>query len=219
MAKSEVTQEQALNLADRLAQELGLIRKDTSSFFRWYNPANKHNIYIQKSRFLNRIDFTVNLPTDDPMYRQLTAGNGSISCHIVPSLENVERAMRMMVDAGTGALVQNKPRPFAPTKAPPARKPKPVEEPMPEVKLEPVPQGGSLADRLEAIREQARHGKVQRLLQDPETYGEMTADEAEELVDSKVSLEEYARTRKQRLESAVIIAEAGLDDIVAEALS
>ncbi len=190
MSKSDVTQEQMLVLADRLCQELGIHRKDTAGFFQFIGPTTKHRLYVQKSQTLNRIDFTIDLPSDDPMYKQLGTPNGSIKCHIVPTLENVERALRMLVDTSVGTQVPNKPRPFAATKAPAPRKPKPLAEPVPEARLEPVPPGGSLKDRLAKIHASARKARIRRILENPEQYGTLSEDEAAEIVDGKAKPEE-----------------------------
>lgn len=211
MSKTDVTLEQVQAVIDRVAQELGLLVNPTSGFIKIQGPSNKHRVYVQKSRTLNRIDSTLPIPADDPAYKPLAAPNGSIVCHVTPDLEQLERALRMLGDSTLGTQTPNKPRPFAANKAPAARKPKPTAEPV-EVKIAPVPQGGSLKERLEKIRESARKARVQRVLQDPEKYGAMAEDEAEALIDSKVSLEEFAANRMAQtsVEIADIQAETGI---------
>lgn len=196
MSKTDVTQEQARALIDRVAQELGLLVADTSGFIKVQGPTSKHRIYVQRSRTLNRVDTTLPIPADDPAYKGLSSPNGSIACHVQPDLEQLERALRMLADPAFGTQTPNKPRPFAASKAPAARKPKPVAEPVEEARIVPVPEGGDLKTRLAKIKEGARRGRIQRILDNPEKYGAMSEAEAEELIDSKVSLEEYAANRK-----------------------
>lgn len=198
MSKTDVTQEQARTVIDRVAQELGLLVTDTSGFIKVQGPTSKHRIYVQRSRTLNRVDTTLPIPADDPAYKGLSAPNGSIACHVQPDLAQLERALRMLADPAFGTQVPNKPRPFAANKAPAARKPKPTVEPVEEARLAPIPEGGDLKTRLGKIREGARKARVQRILQNPEKYGDMSEAEAEELVDSKVNLEDFAAARKER---------------------
>jgi hypothetical protein len=208
MAKSDVTQEQARAVIDRVSQELGLLVADTTGFIKVQGPTNKHRIYVQKSRTLNRIDTTVVLPTDDPAYRALQAPNGSIISHVTPDLEQLERVLRMLGDASLGTQTPNKPRPFAATKAPAARKPKPTVEPVSEVKLEPVPEGGSLKDRLAAIRESARNARVRRYMEN----NDLSQDEAEQVADKKASLDEVLaqRSAESQVELHELVAETGI---------
>lgn len=196
MSKSDVTQEQARTMIDRVAQELGLLVADTSGFIKVQGATSKHRIYVQRSRTLNRVDTTLPIPADDPAYKGLSAPNGSIACHVQPDLVQLERALRMLADPAFGTQTPNKPRPFAGSKAPAARKPQPLVEPVDEARLAPIPEGGDLKTRLAKIKEGARRGRIQRIIDNPEKYGAMSEAEAEELVDSKVSLEDFAENRK-----------------------
>lgn len=191
MAKSDITLEQARAVIDRVSAELGLLSKDTSGFIKVEGPTNKHRVYVQMSRTLNRIDFTVDLPPDDPMYKQMSNPNGSIRCHIVPTLEFLERALRMLGDSGLATQVPNKPRPFAPTKAP-VHRPKPVAAPVPEAALIPVIDGErlSLEARLKRIKDRAREARINRIMENPDQFGTMTRDEAAALVDGRVERED-----------------------------
>jgi hypothetical protein len=191
MSKSDITLEQAQVVVDRVAKELGLLVKETSGFLKVEGPTNKHRVYIQRSRTLNRIDFTVDLPTDDPMYKQLGAPNGSVRCHVLPSLENLERALRMLGDSSLETQVPNKPRPFAASKAP-VRRPKPIEQPVPEAALIPVIDGErlSLEARLHRIHERAREARIKRILENPDQFGAKTRQEAEDIVDKKSQRDE-----------------------------
>jgi len=208
---SDVTFEQALALIERVSQELGLIVAETGGFKKITGPTNKHRIYVQKSRTLNRIDFTVELPTDDPMYRQPNGPNGAIKCHIVPTLENLERGLRMLGDASLTVQVSNKPRPFAPT-----RKPKPVVAPVPAAALEELklpPGTVELAERLAIIKQRAREARISMILENPDRFGEMSYEEAESLVDSRVSLAEFEAKRSgvSHVELNEVLAETGIE--------
>lgn len=212
MAKSDVTIEQAQAVIDRVAQEIGLLVSNTSGFIKVQGPTNKHRIYIQKSRSLGRIDFTVDLASDDPAYKQLTAPNGSVKCHVVPDLTQLERCLRMLGDSSLGTQVPNKPRPFAPTKQP-ARKPKAVAAPVPEEALVPVPEGGPLKDRIAVIKNRAREARINMILENADKYGEMSYEDAAQLVDDKVDLRELEEQRRNQnaAELAETLAETGVE--------
>lgn len=212
MAKSDITLEQAQGTIDKVAKELGLIVGGTATFIKVEGPTNKHRIYVQKSRSLGRIDFTIDLPTDDPAYKQLGAPNGSIRCHIVPDLEQLERCLRMLGDSALGKQVPNKPRPFAATKQP-IRKPKAIAAPIPEEALAPVPEGGVLKDRLAHLHARAREARINMLLENPETYGEMTRDDAAQHVDDRTDLRELADSYRAQLaaQTASELAEVGIE--------
>jgi hypothetical protein len=212
MAKSDVTQEQARAVIDRVAQEVGLLVAETSGFVKVQGPTNKHRIYVQRSRTLNRIDTTLPIPADDLAYKGLAAPNGSISCHVQPDLEQLERALRMLADPAFSTQVPNKPRPFAATKAPAARRPKPVEEPMAESDLEPasdMPSVKDLKDRIAKIRASAKAAKVRRYV---ENNGLSEAD-AESVVDGVVTLESLIESvdNAASAEALDVLAESGIE--------
>lgn len=186
MTKTDITIEQAEILVDRLVEELGLIKSVKSNFIKIDGPT-KHKLYIQTGKTLRRIDFTVDLPQDDPMRIPLKSPNGSIRCHISPTLESLERALRMLADSSGEKRVENKPRPFTPV----VHRPKPVVAPVPEIAMEPIPEGGSLADRLTALRDRARRARVKRLLENDQT-GRMTMAEAEAVESGVISLEDLS---------------------------
>lgn len=188
MAKSNIEMTQALAVLDRVAQELGLVVSDTSFGKKVEGPGNKHRMYIQKGRFLGRVDTTVDLGPDDAAYVQLAAPNGSVKCHVKPDLEQLERCLRMLGDASLGTQVPNKPRPFAATKAPSPRRPKAVATPVPAEALKEVaidPAKKLLADRVALIHARARAARVRMILENPEKYGELSEAEAEALVDGR----------------------------------
>lgn len=212
MAKTDITIEQAQAVIDRVAQELGLLVAPTAGFIKIQGPTNKQRIYVQKARHLGRIDCTIDLPTDDPAYKQLSAPNGSVRCHVVPDLEQLERVLRMLGDSNLPTQVPNKPRPFAATKQPP-RKPKAVAAPVPEEALDPVPEGDPLKDRIAVIRSRAREARINMILENADKYGEMSHDEAAALVDGKVDLRELEEQRRNQGNAELVetLAETGIE--------
>lgn len=195
MAKSDIRIEQAHTLIERLAQELGLLVSDTSFGKKVQGPGNRHRMYVQKGVFLGRIDTTVPIPNDDPAYVGLTSHIGNIHCHVTPNLEQLERVLRMLADSSLEKQVVSRPRPFAPTKAPRSRQPKPVVEPVPAAELEePItgerdPREVMLAERVAAIRQQARAARIRMVLENPEKYGRLSEEEAAALVDGRGRVE------------------------------
>jgi hypothetical protein len=215
MAKSDVTLEQVTALIDRVSSELGLLQNPTSGFLKVEGPTNKHRIYVQKSRTLSRIDTTLPLAADDPAYKALSNPNGSISCHVQPTLEQLERCLRMLGDASLAKQVPNKPRPFAVNKPPAARKPKAVAAavPMDATKPEQLVDGESLKGRLESIRDRARLARINKILENPEKYGTMSFDEAAAIVDGKVDASAHAEAQANQVASELtdVVAEAGIE--------
>lgn len=192
MAKTDISLENVEIVVDRIVAELRLLKKYNASFIQVTGPTTKHKIYIQRSKTLGRIDCSIDLPPDDPMREDLRSPNGSIKCHIVPSLENLERVLRMLGDATTGTHAPNKPpRPFGPVSAPkaPVHRPKPLVEPLPAVALEPMSEEGSLDDRLARVKERARLARVNRILENDPT-GRITRAEAEAVEDGRIELED-----------------------------
>lgn len=220
MAKSDVRIEQAHAVVDRVAQELGLLVAETSFGRKVQGPTNRHRMYIQKGQFLGRIDFTVPLEPDDPAYVQLGAPNGSIKCHVRPDLEQLERCLRMLADSALDVQVPTKARPFAATKAPPARKPKAVAAPVPAEALKEVPVDPgqtALRSRIAQIKAQARRARIQMVLENPERYGRLSEAEAEALVDGRygdnVQAEDVADAARNAEQAATSEAldEAGIE--------
>lgn len=212
MAKSDITLEQARAVVDRVAKELGLLSVDTTGFIKIQGPGNKQRMYIQRSRTLGRIDFTVDLDPADPAYKQMTSPNGSIKCHVVPDLEQLERCLRMLADTSLPTQVPNKPRPFAATKAPGPRRPKAVSDPIPEAALAPIPEGGTLESRLEVLKSRARKAKIERLMENDAT-GKLTREEASDIVDGKVTKDDVdeAAANGAAAELAETLAETGIE--------
>lgn len=196
MSKGDTSLEQARAVIDRVAAELGLLVAETSGFVKVQGPSTRHRIYVQRSRVLNRIDTTLPIAADDPAYAPLSSPNGSIVCHIRPDLAQLERCLRMLADTAIATQVPNKPRPFAATKAPPSRRPEAVAAPVPPEALSmPKVDGKTLKERLEIIRDRARLARINRILENPDKYGEMSFDEAAVLIDERVDLAALAEER------------------------
>lgn len=216
MAKSDITFESAKAVIDRVVQELGLLTDTKSNFLKVQGPTNKHRIYIQKSRNLGRIDFTIDLPQDDPAWKQLGSPNGSVKCHIIPDLVQLERCLRMLGDSALGVQVPNKPRPFAASKQQ-TRRPKAVATPVPTEALIPVEEETGpkreFKDRVAAIRTRARASRINMILENPDKYGDMSEAEAAQLVDDKVDLTELASEYRARASTELsdTLAEAGIE--------
>lgn len=186
--KSDIAMTQAIEVLDRVAQEIGLLVSDTSFGKKVQGPSTRHRLYVQRGLRLGRIDTTVPLAQDDPAYVQLSTPIGSIACHVRPDLVQLERVLRMLGDPAIGVQIPNRPRPFAATKAPGPRRPKAVAEPVPAEALESIPidparQG--LEERIAVIRDRARAARVRMVLENPEKYGVLSEAEAEELVDGR----------------------------------
>lgn len=213
------TFEEAKAVVDRLQAELGLLVETTSSYLKVTGPANKHRVYISLSKNLGRIDTTVELAADDLAYKPLKSPLGSIRSHVTPTLEQLERVLRMLSDASVPTQVINKPKPFAPTRSMGKRTPKAVAAPvslgdMPSTVVsedDAVP--AELQNRLKAIASRGRELRINRILENPEKYGAMSYDEAAELVDSKVNLTELEEARRNALNAELgeVIAEAGIE--------
>ncbi len=184
MAKSDIRIEEAHAVIDRVSQELGLLVSDTSFGKKVQGPSNKHRMYVQKGAFLGRIDFTVALDQGDPAYIKLEAPNGAIRCRVSPSLEHLERCLRMLGDTGLDVQVSNKPRPFSAT-----HRPKAIAIPVPIESLPEVPVDSDrarLEDRIEAIKAQARSARIRMVLENQAKYGLLSEDEAAALVDGRL---------------------------------
>lgn len=188
MAKSDIRIDQAYAVVDRVAQELGLLVSDTSFGKKIKGPNNKQRLYVQKGLYLGRIDTTLELTPDDPAYVQLQNPNGSIHCHVRPTLEQLERCLRMLADPSISTQTVNRVRPGAVSKAPTAHRPKPVAAPIPEEALKEIsvdPARAALADRIAAIARSARAARIRMVLENSEKYGNLTEAEAEALVDGR----------------------------------
>lgn len=214
MTKSNVTLDEARMLVDRIAQEHGLLVGSTKAFLKVEGPTNKHRIYIQLTKKLGRIDTTLPLPAGEPGTRGLESPNGSVTCHIEPDLAHLERFLLMLADGSVGSLVTNKPRPFAPSKAP-ARRPTPIAAPVAPEELEDEstkddddPKMVELANRLDEIKRRSRAARIRRLMEDrscsreeaEEALDGRTLSEAIEWLDSRVSLETRDAIREAGIE-------------------
>jgi hypothetical protein len=221
MSKTDITLEQARAVVDRVAQETGLLTADTSGFIKVQSPSTKHRIYVQLSKRLNRIDSTMEM-TDAagnqvPGTLGVSNPNGSIKCHLEPTLENLEFHLRRLNDATLGVQVPNKPRPFAPSKTPIPRKPKPVAAPVPEEALVPVgPANGEepsidpdgLRVRLANIKARARDARIRRYVEDGHSH-----DEAVAIVEGRVKLADLqeAAANREAADVTDLASEAGVE--------
>jgi hypothetical protein len=190
MKKDAIAIDAAVNLMDRLGAELGLVTNQTSSFRFLMNPKTKHRLYVQKQRYLRRVDSTLPRVRDDgtqlPGTIDLNAPNGSIRFHVEPTLEMLELHIRWLAECGA-ELDQSKTKPFSGGKPPSVRKPQPVDDPLPSVPA--VPSGSpepidpnDLSARLVSLAIRSKEAKVERVLQNPEKYGQLSKEEAEQLV-------------------------------------
>jgi hypothetical protein len=221
MAKSTIEIDKAFALIDRVAQELGLLVDDSKSFGRKVEgPSNKHRMYVQKGRFLGRIDTTLPLDPADPAYVQMGSPNGSIRCHVKPDMEQLERCLRMLADTGLNTQVPNKPRPFAATKASQSRRPKAVAAPVPPEVIRDVPVDPArklLEDRVALIRASARAARIRMVMENPEKYGVLTEEEATALVDGRGkvdTVELIEATRNAAVaEASEAMSEAGIEAV------
>jgi hypothetical protein len=222
MAKSEVSSEEANAVIDRVAQELGLLVAETSFGRKVQGPTNRHRMYVQRGTMLGRIDFTVPLEADDPAYVQLKSPNGSIRCHVRPDLEQLERCLRMLGDGSLAVQVPTKSKPFAATKAPVGRQPRPtalpvpaMEDPSPEATVDPA--RARLEDRIAAIKAQARTARIRMVLENTDRYGSLTEAQAEALVDGRTEdgvepADVVDAMRNSALtETAEVLEEAGIE--------
>jgi hypothetical protein len=213
MAKSDITQEQARGLVDRIAQELGLLVAEKSGFVKVEGPTNKHRVYVQRSKTLGRIDTTLPLSVDDEMYEGLKGPLGSITCHIKPTLEYLERALRMLGDGAMSTQVINRPRPFAANKGPNRRTPKAIAPPVNfEKPVEPeeyIAEGGTLEARLKDIRARAREARLKRIMEERN----VDREEALLILDRKVEEADVIAYQKsaEEAETNEFIRESGIE--------
>ncbi len=199
--KTTIPLVEARNLINKLCEELGLLQRDTSSFIKIHSPANDHNVYVQMTVNMGRIDTSLPLAVDDPMYIGVDSPNGGIACHVSPSIENLEKVLRMLADPETPKKKSNKNRPFAATKKPDVRKLSTVAAPVDVSQTAdgtsvddgpsapgPTPQS-ELHERLMVIRDRARKARIARYLENDET-GLMTKEQAENIVDGRVNADD-----------------------------
>jgi hypothetical protein len=200
---------EARNLINRLVTELGLLTRDTSTFIKVHSAANEHDVYVQMTVNLGRIDTSLPIPVDDPLYIQVKSPNGGIVCHVTPSMENLEKVLRMLADPETPKKKSNKNRPFAATKKPEVRKLSQVAAPV-DINAsadgtsvddgpfhEPTP-ADKLQERLIDIRDRARKARITRFLENDDT-GLMTREQAEAIVDGKVDADDIIAGLQDRL--------------------
>lgn len=161
--KSDIPFNQARVLIDRICAELGFHTSEKSAFLKIECPSTRHRMYVSMSKTLGHIDTTLPVKGEPGTY-PLSKHNGSITCHIEPDLESLERYMRMLADGSMGKQTINRPRPMAIVRGPAARAPKPVTAAQPAA-------GGDrrhpdLVAKLEALKERQRKAKERRRLEE-----------------------------------------------------
>lgn len=212
MAKSEIARSEFESIIDNISKELGLIKSETSSCYKIQGPQNKHRIYVFKSKFLGRIDATLPLSADDPAFKEPVSDLGSITCRIIPTREQLERALKMLANNEIESQVINKPKPFAASKAPAARRPKQTDSAVEINDSVPEPVGDdglTLGERLKSISDRTRIARINRII---EEHGVQYAD-AEAVVDKRISLDEILSAVHSQNASEVsdFVAETGID--------
>lgn len=214
---------EARNLVNKLCAELGLLTRDTSSNIKVHSPLNDHNVYVQMTVTMGRIDTSLEIPVDDPLYIGLETPNGGISCHVTPNLENLEKVLRMLADPETPKKKSNKNRPFAATKKPEVRKLSTVAAPVDVSETadgtsmvdspshEPTP-ADQLQQRLADIKDRARKARINRFLDNDET-GLMTREQAEAIVDGRVDADDIIAGLRGQLgvQTASELADTGVE--------
>lgn len=192
MANKEVTIEEARILITRVAEETGLIVSDNKGFIKVISPGTGHKVYVSKTGTLGRIDCSLDLPAEEEgkevLRLPLKAPNGAIKCHVKPTLEALEQAMRLMANPDTEKREVNRPRPFAANQV---HRPRPLAQPVPEMALEPIAtvDGETLGDRLQRLKERGRLARVNRRLEN-DTTGMLTREIAEAVEDGRVAEED-----------------------------
>lgn len=200
---------EAMDLVSRIAQELGLLadgENAVKAFYKIEGATTKQKIYIQRSKRLGRIDSTLErtLPdgTEAPGVIPLSAHNGKIRYHVQPTLRMLELHLRRLADPAEGSQDTKRARPFMPA---PPRKPEvpkarsmPIDVPsVPDVIRDEKSARIPLKDRLDAIAERARLARIRRVLENPQIHGNLTREEAADLVDGKVTQDELDQRYQQ----------------------
>lgn len=122
MSRSNVPYEDAKSLIDRVCAEVGNRTVQLAQFLKIENPTTKQRIVVKYGKTLGQIDTTLPVSGQPGTYG-LSKPNGSITCHIEPSLDALERFIRMLADPATAHQVTNRPKPFAFVKGPAPRTP------------------------------------------------------------------------------------------------
>lgn len=166
MSKSTIPMGEVENLVNRIAPELGVQVLEKAGYIQ-VKAANGHRVNIQKSKTLGHIDTTLDVLGQEgtlPL-KNGPGSNGSIIARIEPTLELLERFVRMLPDAGPAKKASG-PRPFAVRQAVAPRKPTPVVEPTAAKEGPYAGKPAELASRLETIAERARLAKKRRLMEE-----------------------------------------------------
>ncbi len=174
---TDISAEQAENLVRRLAQEVGYVVQDKAGYWQARGPSG-HRINVQRSKSLGHIDTTLPVLGQEgtlPL-KNGPGSNGSIVARIEPTLENLERYLRMLNDPGLDKKVARGPRPFAVRTGPAPRKPVPVAT-QASVGASPADPNANrppeLRERLKRIADRHAIAKQRRLMEeqglDPDT--------------------------------------------------
>lgn len=168
MSKSSIAMGEVENRVRQLAQELNVQLLEKAGYLQ-VKAANGHRVNIQRSKTLGHIDTTLDvLGQDGTMGLKNGPGsNGSIMARIEPSMEFLEKFIRML-PSSEAAKKASGPRPFSTRQAPAPRRPTPATEPQ-AAKASEGPYAGKpaeLAARLEVIAERARKAKQRRLMEE-----------------------------------------------------
>lgn len=158
--KSTIPYSEAKALIDKICAELGYHQEPKSNFLKIESPVTKHRTYVQMSKNLSRIDTTLEIKGEEGTY-PLEKHNGSIKCHLDPTLENLERRLRMMADIETvGTQVVNRPRPMQIVRGPAPRVPRPT------VAAQPSALQQQYNEKLKRLKERQALAKRRRFLEE-----------------------------------------------------
>lgn len=171
------------NLVRRIAPELGVQVLEKAGYLQ-LKAANGHRVNIQRSKTLGHIDTTLDVLGQEgtlPL-KNGPGSNGAIMARIEPTLELLERYMRMLPGAGAVKKAAG-PRPFSVRQAVAPRKPTALTEatPVPAKEGQYAGKPAELAERLETIAKRHRAAKVRRYVE--EGIDQATA---EAIVDGKI---------------------------------
>lgn len=168
MSKSSIAMGEVENRVRQLAQELNIQVLEKAGYLQ-VKAANGHRVNIQRSKTLGHVDTTLEVLGQDGTIalKNGPGSNGSIVARIEPSMEFLEKFIRMLPSSEVAKKASG-PRPFSTRQAPAPRRPTPASEPE-TVRASEGPYAGKpaeLANRLEVIAERARKAKQRRLMEE-----------------------------------------------------
>lgn len=168
MSKSSIAMGEVENLVRKLGQELGIQVLEKAGYLQ-VKAANGHRVNIQRSKTLGHVDTSLDVLGQEgtlPL-KNGPGSNGAIIARIEPTLELVERFIRLL-PTSEEAKKASGPRPFSVRQAPAPRRPTPVGEPHEAIAVD-GPYAGfpaELAARLDVIAERSRKAKQRRLMEE-----------------------------------------------------